>query len=158
VILEINVTIHLIDALIGGRALKIVTSDISDALNYQIALFVTLVPSLIIHNQFTGVAKKVGTTVRRFFLTASLFIVALPVAPLFLVSSLFVAYLVEYLNKRSVHWFFSALIVGITAKKFFDIIQISVYNGISVGGALYFGSALLIFTGSIALRPYLRQE
>lgn len=158
VILEINVIIHLIDALVGGKALKIVTSDILDAIKYQIILFVTLVPVLIIHNQFTGVAQKLGTTIRRVFLVGSLFIVGLPLAPSFFVVSLLAAYLIAYSKQPKVHWLFSAIIVGIAAKKFFDIIQISVYNGISVGGALYFGSALLVFTGYIALRPYLDQK
>ena len=155
VVLELSVLSFLIDSVIGARGIGVLTSDISKYVFQQVVLFVALLPLLIVHHQWRGLAATLGITIRRATLVTSLFTQALPIAPIFLFLVVLCAYLVEYAKPRPIHWLFSFVVVAFAAHKFYQVAQITVYEGLTTGQFVAMAGSLLVLTGFLALRPYL---
>ena len=144
-----------VDAVIGARAIRVVTSDVSRVITQQIVLFVVLFPVLIIHHQWSGLAASIAQRIRNAIFLSGMFVMALPIAPLLLPVIGVAAWLVTYAQSRWVHILFSSVATAYAAWSFYRLVTLAVYQSVTVGDVFLIGGSLMAFVGFLAIRPYL---
>lgn len=153
--IELAIVGGLVDALIAARSARIVTTEVGRYAWYQIALFIALLPALIVHHQFEGISARIGSRIREGAFLLGSFFVALPVAPMFLVFAPVFAVIVWFTEHRYATWIFSAGILTFASLRFYDLLVAVIYRATTIGNVLFWGGALMAMAGYLALRPYL---
>ncbi len=155
-VLEVGIVAGLVDALIGAQAIGVVTSDVTKYFWMQMALFISLLPTLAIQHYFDGLVAKLGNSIRRISFVASASFITLPVSTLFIVFLIIFSFMESYLEKIHFTLAYSTsaiIVVSLLAK---TLLTTSVHAQLSVGQTFYWLGALLALSGYLALRPYLQ--
>lgn len=155
-VLELITLYGLLDALIGARGIGTWTKDITTFLWYQIALMILLVPAVFVSQQFTGTARRIGIILAETLMIASLFIAALPIAPILLFLILVAAFISHYFTNRFLMLGYSIVTLLLASWSLYSIFQITVHRGATVGEAILYAGSLLTLSFWLALRPHLK--
>ena len=133
----------------------ICVSDVTTFLWYQIGLMMLLVPAVFLSRQFTGTAGRLGIILAETLMIASLFIAALPIAPILLFLILVASFISHYFTNRFLILGYSIVTLLLAAWSLFSIFQVTVHRGATVGEAILFAGSLLTLSFWLALRPHL---
>ena len=155
VIAELLILAHLVDALIGARAIETVTTDVTQYVWWQIGLFVSMLPALAMHHQFDGVVAKLGKTIRQASFIAGTGIVTLPISIVFVLYFIIGSLVERYMSHRFVTIVYSVSTILIASWLTRNIVAAGAHRVATVGDVLLWGGATLALAGFLALRPSL---
>jgi len=157
-VLELSISGNLLSSVVGARVIKVMNSDVEKFMWQQIALLLVILLPVFFAGNVAGVVRRLGWRTAEVFFITSVFISALPVAPISLFIVLISALLIGYVENRYIKLGYSFAILLLMSLQFATILNVTVHRGAHIEEFVLWGGSLLIFSFWFALRPHIQIE